>query len=63
VASSDSDLVDSLRTTISGARLPSGVAAHLAGAVAINADQSKQSGSNGSTVWRCLWYSSSPCCC
>ena len=50
VASSDSDLVASLRTTIRAARLPSGVAAHLAGAVAINVDQSKQSGSNGSTV-------------
>jgi putative drug exporter of the RND superfamily len=46
----DSDLVDSLRATISGARLPSGVAAHLAGSAAINVDQSKQSGSNGSTV-------------
>jgi len=46
----DSDLVDSLRTAISGAGLPSGVAAHLAGAVAINVDQSKQSGSNGSAV-------------
>jgi len=50
VASRDSGLVDSLRTTISGAGLPSGVAAHLAGAVAINVDQSRQSGSNGSAV-------------
>ena len=50
VANRDSNLVRSLRTTISGARLPSGVAAHLAGAVAISVDQSKQSGSNGSTV-------------
>jgi RND superfamily putative drug exporter len=47
---SDSALVGSLRTTISGAGLPSGVAAHLAGAVAINVDQSKQSGSNGTAV-------------
>jgi len=46
----DSGLVDSLRATISGAGLPSGVAAHLAGAVAISVDQSKQSGSNGSAV-------------
>ena len=48
--SSDSDFVGSLRTIISGAGLPSGVAAHLAGAVAISVDQSKQSGSNSSTV-------------
>jgi RND superfamily putative drug exporter len=50
VVKHDSDLVDSLRTTISGAGLPSGVAAHLAGTVATNVDQSKQSGSNGDTV-------------
>jgi len=50
VVKHDSDIVDSLRTTISGAGLPSGVAAHLAGAVATNVDQAKQSGSNGSTV-------------
>ena len=50
VVQHDSQIVDSLRSTISGTRLPSGVAAHLVGAAASNVDQAKQSGSNGDTV-------------
>ncbi len=40
-------LVDNLRSTIARASPPSGVQAHLAGAVAIQVDQQKKSGSTG----------------
>jgi putative drug exporter of the RND superfamily len=46
----DTDIVDALRAQISGARLPSGLQAHLAGDIAIQVDQQKASGSTGSQL-------------
>src|SRR4029077_12203848 len=44
------DLVDSLRATISRAGLPAGLQAHLAGSVAVQVDQQKASGNTGNQV-------------
>jgi len=44
------DLVKNLRSTITAARPPAGLQVHLAGALAINVDQQKQSGNTGSQV-------------
>jgi RND superfamily putative drug exporter len=44
------DLVDSLRATISRAGLPAGLQAHLAGAIAVQVDQQKASGNTGNQV-------------
>jgi RND superfamily putative drug exporter len=44
------DLIKNLRSTIAAARPPAGVQVHLAGALAINVDQQKQSGSTGNQV-------------
>jgi RND superfamily putative drug exporter len=44
------DLVDNLRTTIARASPPPGVQVHLAGQVAIQVDQQKQSGNTGNQV-------------
>jgi len=44
------DLVKNLRSTITAARPPAGLQVHLAGALAINVDQQKQSGNTGNEV-------------
>jgi RND superfamily putative drug exporter len=44
------DLVKNLRSTITAAGPPAGMQVHLAGALAINVDQQKQSGNTGSQV-------------
>jgi len=44
------DLINNLRAAIKDSSPPPGVQAHLAGQVAINADQQKQSGSTGNQV-------------
>ncbi len=44
------DLVDNLRTAITDSSPPQGTQAHLAGQVAINVDQQKQSGTTGNQV-------------
>ena len=44
------DLVDNLRTAITDSSPPPGAQAHLAGQVAVNVDQQKQSGSTGNQV-------------
>jgi len=44
------DLVDNLRTAIKDANPPPGMQVHLAGQIAINVDQQKQSGNTGSQV-------------
>jgi RND superfamily putative drug exporter len=44
------DLVTSLRSTIKAAGPPAGMQAHLAGQLAVNADQQKQSGNTGNQV-------------
>lgn len=44
------DLVHSLRSTIASASPPAGMQVHLAGQLAINVDQQKQSGNTGSQV-------------
>jgi putative drug exporter of the RND superfamily len=44
------DLIDNLRTQITRAGPPAGMQVHLAGAVAIQVDQQKQSGSTGNEV-------------
>jgi putative drug exporter of the RND superfamily len=44
------DLVDQLRSTIAAASPPAGLQVHLAGQLAINVDQQKQSGNTGSQV-------------
>ncbi len=49
-ASAITTLVDSLRAAISGAGLPTGLHAHLAGALAAAADQQKASGNTSSKV-------------
>jgi RND superfamily putative drug exporter len=43
-------LVDDLRSTIAAAQPPTGLQVHLAGQLAINVDQQKQSGNTGSQV-------------
>ncbi|TVY99872.1 MMPL family transporter [Trebonia kvetii] len=43
-------LIDDLRATIASAHPPAGMQVHLAGQLAINADQQKQSGSTGNQV-------------
>ena len=62
-------LVNDLRGTISRDRPPPGLSVHLAGAVAINADQQSKSGSTDSQIQllsivfilgRCCWFSG-PC--
>jgi putative drug exporter of the RND superfamily len=45
-----SDLIDNMRTTIANAHPPAGMQVHLAGQVAINADQQKQSGNTGNEI-------------
>jgi putative drug exporter of the RND superfamily len=44
------NLVKNLRSTIAAARPPAGLQVHLAGALAINVDQQKQSGNTGNQV-------------
>jgi RND superfamily putative drug exporter len=44
------DLVDQLRSTIASASPPAGMQVHLAGQLAINVDQQKQSGNTGGQV-------------
>jgi putative drug exporter of the RND superfamily len=44
------NLVDSLRSTIAAASPPTGMQVHLAGQIAINVDQQKQSGNTGNQV-------------
>ncbi len=44
------NLVDSLRAAIAHAELPAGLQAHLAGGLAVNVDQQKASGNQGSRV-------------
>jgi putative drug exporter of the RND superfamily len=46
----EADLVDALRAKISSAGLPSGLQVHLAGDIAVQVDQQKQSGNTGSKV-------------
>jgi putative drug exporter of the RND superfamily len=45
-----SDLIDHIRTTIKDANPPPGMQVHLAGQIAINADQQKQSGNTGNQI-------------
>jgi putative drug exporter of the RND superfamily len=45
-----SDLVDQLRSTITASHPPAGMQVHLAGDLAINVDQQKQSGQTGNEV-------------
>ncbi len=44
------DLIDNIRATIASAHPPAGVQVHLAGQIAINTDQQKQSGNTGNEV-------------
>jgi RND superfamily putative drug exporter len=44
------DLIDNIRTTIASAHPPAGMQVHLAGQIAINTDQQKQSGNTGNEV-------------
>jgi putative drug exporter of the RND superfamily len=44
------DLIDNMRTTITDSSPPAGVQVHLAGQVAVNTDQQKQSGNTGNEV-------------
>jgi RND superfamily putative drug exporter len=44
------DLIDHMRTTIASAHPPAGMQVHLAGQVAVNTDQQKQSGNTGNEV-------------
>ena len=43
-------LIDSLRATIAQASLPAGLSAHVAGSLAVQVDQQKQSGNQGSKI-------------
>jgi putative drug exporter of the RND superfamily len=45
-----SDLIDNMRATITRASPPPGMQVHLAGQIAINADQQKQSGNTGNEI-------------
>ena len=45
-----SDLIDNIRTTIKDANPPPGMQVHLAGQIAVNADQQKQSGNTGNQI-------------
>jgi len=44
------DLIDNIRATIASAHPPAGMQVHLAGQIAINTDQQKQSGNTGNEV-------------
>jgi putative drug exporter of the RND superfamily len=44
------DLIDNIRATIAHASPPAGLQVHLAGQIAINADQQKQSGNTGNEI-------------
>jgi RND superfamily putative drug exporter len=44
------DLIDNMRTAITDSSPPAGMQVHLAGQVAINADQQKQSGNTGNEI-------------